>query len=135
MLTYTLAQSALDAAVARARELQARAAIAIVDAAGNPIVLARLDGATFLNVDLAICKAYTAVSLRRSSALLEQMAADRPHYVQGLISRSGGRLVPDGGGYPIITSEGVVGAVGVSGGMGEQDELIAEAARAAIAAA
>lgn len=131
-LTYALAQRALAAAVERASALQARVAIAIVDAAGQPVALARLDGATFLNVELALGKAYAAAGLRRSSALLAELGRDRPEYVLSLVLQSGGRLVADAGGYPIITPEGVIGAVGVSGGHPEQDEAIAEAARAAV---
>lgn len=131
-LTYELAQRALTAAVETASRLQARVAIAIVDSAGDPVALARLDGATFLNVELALGKAYAAAGLRRSSALLAELGRDRPEYVLGLMLRSGGRLVPDAGGYPLITPGGVIGAVGVSGGQPEQDEAIADAARVAV---
>ncbi len=132
MLTYELAQRALQAAAQQASELGARVAIAVVDAAGQPIALARLDGASFLNVELALGKAYTAAGLRRSTSLLKEMAQDRPEYVLGLVTGSRGRLVADAGGYPIITPGGVIGAIGVSGGHPDQDEAIADAARASI---
>ena len=132
MLAYDQARRALAAAIQKAEELGAQVAIALVDVAGNPVALARLDGATFMNVELALGKAYTAAGLRRSSALLGEMARDRPEYVFGLLTRSAGRIVPDAGGYPIITPGGVIGAVGVSGGHPDQDEAIAEAARAAV---
>jgi uncharacterized protein GlcG (DUF336 family) len=61
----------------------------------------------------------------RSSRGLEQLAKERPHFMNAIIEASGGRLVPVPGGVLIKSGNAIVGAVGVSGDTSDNDELAA----------
>jgi uncharacterized protein GlcG (DUF336 family) len=113
-----------------AREIGQPQNIAVVDAGGNLVSHIRMDGAWIGSVDLAINKAFTARAFDVATA---ELAADSqpggPFY--GIQESNQGRVVILAGGIPLMRDGDVVGAVGVSGGDGEQDTSVAEAAAAA----
>jgi uncharacterized protein GlcG (DUF336 family) len=115
----------------RARETGQPQNIAVVDAGGNLVSHIRMDGAWIGSVDLAINKAFTARAFDLPTA---ELAADSkpggPFY--GIQESNKGRVVILAGGIPLKRDGDVVGAVGVSGGDGEQDTAVAEAAAAAL---
>ncbi|MEC3956530.1 heme-binding protein [Nocardia sp. CDC153] len=105
--------------------------IAIVDAAGHLLHLSRKDDALLGCIDLAQKKAKTSVLFRMPTATLGELSRpDGPIYG---IEWSNGGLISFGGGLPITDAEGrVIGAVGVSGGIADQDVRVAEACLAAL---
>jgi uncharacterized protein GlcG (DUF336 family) len=105
--------------------------IAIVDTAGNLIAFQRMDGAWLGSIDVALRKAKTSALFPVPSAVIGEMSQPGgPIY--GVESTNGG-LVSFGGGLPLATADGtVVGAVGVSGGMVDQDVSVAEAVAKAL---
>ena len=104
--------------------------IAVVDAGGNLVAHVRMDVAWIGSVDVAINKAYTARAFDLSTAELAANAQPGgPFY--GIQESNKGRVVILPGGIPLKRDGEVVGAVGVSGGDGEQDTTVAEAAVAA----
>ena len=113
-----------------AREIGQPQNIAVVDAGGNLVSHIRMDGAWIGSVDIAINKAFTARAFDLPTA---DLAADSQPGGQfyGIEQTNEGRVVIFAGGIPLKRDGKVVGAVGVSGGDGDQDTAVAEAAAAA----
>lgn len=137
-LTYThqettLSQLTLDQAnqiVQGAREA-ARAAnykpmgIAVLDASGQLVAFGREDGASMFRFDIARAKAWGAVGMGSSSRALAERAKDNPNFFVSLSATSEGKFLPQPGAVLIKDAQGhVLGAVGASGGTGDEDELI-----------
>ena len=122
---------AIEAALAKADELGARVTVAVVDDAGVLRALVRQDGAGGATVQVATDKAYGTAAVGLPTAHWEEAVAGEPALGFGLTAID--RLVPLAGGVPIIAKGTIAGAVGVSGGSGEQDEAIAQAGAAACA--
>lgn len=123
------AAAATQAAVARARELDIRINVAVVDRGGVLCAFLRMPGAPLHSVDIAMDKAYTAASFGlRTSRWTDVLTAHSPAVRHGLVQRP--RFVGFGGGVPIVENGELIGAVGVSGGSEPQDE---ECARAGLA--
>jgi len=95
--------------------------IAIVDDAGIPLYLERMDGTTATTAEVAIGKARTSAITRRPSKFWEERVKDRP----GFLNFPGVLQVQ--GGLPIIYQGECVGAIGVSGVQSHEDEQIAQA--------
>ena len=119
------------AAEERAQEIGQPQNIAVVDAGGNLVSHVRMDGAWIGSVDVAINKAFTARAFDLPTA---ELAADSQPGGQfyGIQESNKGRVVIFAGGIPLKRDGEVVGAVGVSGGDGEQDTAVAEAAAGAL---
>ena len=128
-LTYDGAALALEAAVKKAREIGVPQNVAIVDAGGNLLTLARMDGARFLAQHSAFSKARTAASLAEPTGHLP------PQFGVELAFATGGRSINMVGGLPIVVDGCLLGAVGVSSGTDAEDLAVAEAARDAVVSA
>ena len=96
--------------------------IAVADAHGELIALARLDGAPLSSIAVATNKAFTAARLRRSTrehgARIRERGVDIAFYGDP-------RYVGFGGGLPVRVGESVIGAVAVSGLSDDEDEALA----------
>jgi uncharacterized protein GlcG (DUF336 family) len=105
--------------------------IAVVDTAGNLVAFQRMDGAWLGSVDIALRKAKTSALFPMPTAAIGGLSQPGgPIY--GIESTNGG-LVSFGGGLPLTGADGtIVGAIGVSGGMVDQDVAVAEAAAKAL---
>jgi glc operon protein GlcG len=121
------ADAGLDAGLAEARRNGWEVTIAVVDAGGHLMLLARLDNASPSSVETAVGKARTAALTGFPSKLVEKMISDRP----ALLSLD--RVAVEGG-VPILFKGQKLGGVGVSGVQSAQDAQVAEAAAAAISA-
>lgn len=124
-LASATALQLVQAAVAEARRLGLRIVAVAVDAGGLPLAVLRMDGVNEAFLAAATDKAWTAATFRRSTeALRERMAAQELR--AGAATRS--RMLLWGGGLPVIVADTCVGAIGVSGGLVDQDISCAEAA-------
>lgn len=122
VMTLEGARNIAAAAEAEARRNGWNVTIVVTDAAGEPILLQRMDGAPLSSLDIAQAKARTAARFRRPTKSLEDaVAAGRP----ALLSFDGVTMVE--GGVPVTVDDRVVGAVGVSGGSSAQDAQVARA--------
>jgi len=127
MLTLKQAQTILDATLKKGREKNMRPlSVAVLDARGCLVAYAMEDGGLLREV-VAKGKAYGALGMGRSSRVLEQLAKDRPHFMNAIIEASAGRLVPVPGGVLVKKDGAIVGAVGVSGDTSDNDEVAAVA--------
>ncbi|MFY8054295.1 MAG: GlcG/HbpS family heme-binding protein [Limnohabitans sp.] len=128
-LTLAQAQAIITAALARSKaEGFKPMGIAVLDAAGHLKAFAREDGASMFRFDIAQAKAWGAVGMGISSRQLAQRAKDNPNFFVSLSATSGGKFLPQPGAVLILSNDGqVLGAVGASGGTGDEDELICAA--------
>ena len=134
MMTKTVASISLAdarrviaAGEAAATELGQPSNIAVVDAGGNLVAHIRMDGAWLGSIDISINKAFTARAFDISTKGLAALAAPGEQFY-GINVSNGGRVMIFAGGEPLKVDGQVVGAVGVSGGTGEQDQFVADAA-------
>jgi ferredoxin len=104
---------------------------AIVDEAGAPIAVGRMDAADPRSTELAFNKAYTAAAFHVATAELAPQA--RQPWLRSLAVAHRGRIVAAGGAIPIIDGVTIVGAIGVAGASRpEQDILCCRAALAVL---
>jgi len=114
-----------------ARELGQPMNIAVVDAGGNLIAHERMDGAWIGSIDVSINKAFTARAFDLATDALAPNAQPGNQFY-GIQNSNRGRIMIFAGGVPLVSNGEVVGAVGVSGGDGKQDQTVAEAAASAL---
>lgn len=126
-ITLELANRMIDGAFARAAETGCRpVAVAVLNRDGHIVSLQRQDGATMFRNDIAIGKAWGATAMGEPSRSLAAKARANPGFVNGLAVASGGRLLPNPGGVLVRDAGGaIVGAVGISGDSGDNDETLA----------
>ncbi|MBV1788708.1 heme-binding protein [Marinobacterium sp. D7] len=127
MLLLTQASAIVDAALAEGRAHNlAPLVVAVLDAGGHLVAYKREDGAGILRFDIAFGKAWGSLGMGFGSRELAARASKLPTFFSMLATTSGGRLVASPGGVLIRDDSGeVVGAVGISGDLGDNDELCA----------
>lgn len=125
-LSLEQANQIIAAALARARKEGYKSmGIAVLDEAGHLKAFAREDGASMFRFDIAQAKAWGAVGMGVSSRVLGQRAKDNPNFLVSLAATAQGKLLPQTGAVLIKNATGqVLGAVGASGGTGDEDEAI-----------
>lgn len=129
-LTLADARTIIAAAEAKATDIGQPMNIAVVDFGGNVISHVRMDGAWLGSIDISINKAFTARAFDISTKELGENSQPNQQYY-GIASSNDGRVMIFAGGIPLTRDGEVVGAVGVSGGSGVQDQDVAEAGAAA----
>ena len=132
MITLDKAQPIIAAAIEKAKEIGQPMNVAVVDAGANLTAFARMDGAWLGSIDIAINKAFTARAFDITTRDLGSNSQPGNQFY-GINASNHGRVMIFAGGVPLKANGQVVGAVGVSGGSGEQDQAVAEAAAAACA--
>ena len=127
ILKLAQASAIIDAALAEGRKRSfAPLAVAVLDAGGHLIAFKREDGAGFVRFDIANGKAWGALGMGFGTRELAERAAKFPTFVAALSATSQGRMIPSPGGVLIVGTDGeVVGAVGISGDVGDNDEVCA----------
>lgn len=131
-MTVTLADArrVIAAAERKAEEIGQPMNIAVVDSGGNLVAHARMDRAWLGSVDISINKAWTARAFDISTKELAENSQSGDQFF-GIHVSNRGRVMIFAGGIPLKRGDQVVGGVGVSGGMGKQDQAVAEAGAAA----
>ncbi len=115
------------AAVAEAKANKWKVAVAIVDTHGSLVFFERIDDTQVASLTIALDKARAAATYRRPTRVWEDAMAKGRTAVMTL---SG--VVASPGGIPIVSGGKVIGAIGVSGATGDQDEQSAKAGVAAM---
>ena len=120
------AKELIEAGERKADEIGVLSVVAVANAEGNLIAQHRMDGAWLPSVEISKNKAYTAAGLEMPTEDLEDPTKPgNPLY--GLQTTDKGRIVIFGGGIPLTRDGAVVGAVGSSGGMPDEDVEVARA--------
>lgn len=125
------AEKLIQAAKQKAKSIDAKMNIAIVDAGANLVAFARMDGAWLGSLDISIKKAKTARFFDMNTGIIGELS--QPGGSLYNIEHSNGGLITFPGGIPIKNAAGdVIGAIGVSGSSVENDHAVAEAGVAAL---
>jgi uncharacterized protein GlcG (DUF336 family) len=132
LMTVTLADArrVIAAAERKAEEIGQAMNIAVVDSGGNLVAHARMDRAWLGSVDISINKAWTARAFDISTKELAENSQSGDQFF-GIHASNHGRVMIFAGGIPLKRGDQVVGGIGVSGGVGKQDQAVAEAGAAA----
>ena len=130
MITLSDARRVVAAAETKAREIGQPMNIAVVDSGGNLVSHVRMDGAWIGSIDISINKAFTARAFDLATAELATNSQPGQQFF-GIHASNHGRIMIFAGGVPLRRNGSVIGAVGVSGGSGSQDEAVANAGAAA----
>ena len=122
-LSLAMAKTVAEAALAACQAKGYHTAVAVVDRAGQVLVILRDEQATAQHAEMARRKAYTARMFRITTTEFQKRTADPPYAAQ--------RDLPDilalGGGAPIQVGNETVGGVGSAGSTLEQDDACAKA--------
>jgi uncharacterized protein GlcG (DUF336 family) len=130
-MTVTLAQASIivDSTLKKARELkQMPQTVVVLDSGGHVVCAKREDHSGIIRFEVAVGKAYGALGMGWGTRTMMERAAQNPNFLTAVVAASGGRMVPNPGGV-LIRDAGnmIIGAVGISGDTGDNDEVIAVA--------
>src|SRR4051812_5423924 len=120
--------SLLDAARTAATDLGIPMAVAVMDPAGHLLAFARMDGAPWITAEIAQGKAWTAAAYGMPSAGQKSKLESMPIFATAITTMTGGRFTPQTGAVPVYRDGTLLGAVGASGGTGDQDEQVCRSA-------
>ena len=123
-LTLKQANTIIEGAIAKARELKIKPlSVVVLDASGNIVSAQREDNASMFRFDIALGKAWGAVAMGASSRALGKRAKDNPNFFLTLAATAKGKFLPQTGAALIKDAQGtILGAAGASGGTGDEDE-------------
>lgn len=133
MTTLNLADARriIAAAERKAADIKQPMNIAVADSGGNLIAHVRMDGAWLGSIDISIKKAWTSRAFDIATKDLASHSQSGGQFF-GINASNDGRVMIFAGGIPLKRNGQVVGAIGVSGGSGEQDHAVAEAGAGAL---
>ena len=125
-LTLDQSNRIFAAALLRAREAGYKPmAVVVLDEAGHVRSAQRQDGASMFRIDIATGKAWASIAMGAASRVLTQRAKDLPAFFGALAATGNGKFIPQTGAVLIKAADDtVIGAVGASGGTGDEDEEI-----------
>jgi uncharacterized protein GlcG (DUF336 family) len=130
-VTLADARRVIAAAEKKSAEIGQPMNIAVADQGGNLVSHVRMDGAWLGSIDISIKKAYTARAFDIATKDLATHAQSGGQFF-GIHASNDGKIMIFAGGIPLKRGGKVVGAIGVSGGSGDQDHAVAEAGAAAL---
>src|SRR3954451_8912879 len=131
MITLADARRVIAAAEQKAVDIGQPMNIAVVDSGGNLVAHVRMDKAWLGSIDISIQKAWTARPFDISTKELAELSQSGDQFF-GINASNNGRVMIFAGGVPLKKGGQVIGAIGVSGGSGEQDQSVADAGAAAL---
>jgi uncharacterized protein GlcG (DUF336 family) len=125
-LTLAAANKILETALATARQKgYPPLAIVVLDESGHVRAVQREDGASMFRVDIATGKAWAAAGMGASSRVLLERAKTNPNFFVSLAATAHGKFLAQTGAVVVKDATGtVIGAVGASGGTGDEDEAV-----------
>ncbi len=129
VLTLKKANQIINGALATARHLNLAAlTVVVLDENGFIKAIQREDGCAMLKQEIALAKAWGAVHMGMSSRSLAVVAEQRPAFMNALVDISGGKVMPVPGGVLVRDEDNhIIGSVGISGDVSDQDERSAVA--------
>jgi uncharacterized protein GlcG (DUF336 family) len=126
MLTLIEARKIIASASKKAVEIGQPMNIAIVDGGGNLLAFERMEGAWLGSIDISMKKAWTSRAFDISTQQLSGPSQPGQQFY-GIHASNDGKVMIFAGGIPLKKDGKIIGAIGVSGGSGEQDQSVAEA--------
>ena len=129
-ISLATAEKLATTVLAHAEKSGWKVAVAITDPSGAPVVFRRMDGVSPVTGEIALDKAYTASTLRRSTKALAERMTSSADMTMGMANRP--RLMAWQGGLPIVESGTFIGGMGISGAAGHEDAECGEVALASL---
>ncbi len=130
MIQLADARRIIAAAEKKAEDIGQPMNVAVVDEGGNLIAFERMANAWLGSIDIAQKKAWTSRAFDITTKDLGENSQSGDQFF-GIHASNNGKVMIFAGGVPINKDGKVVGAIGVSGGTGKQDQTVAEAGAAA----
>src|SRR3954453_3044078 len=124
MLTLDEATGLCTAARAAADDQGLAMSFAVMDAGGHLLAFVRMDGAPWVSADVAQGKAWTAAAYGVPSDAQKEKMTPMPNFAQAITSMTHGRFTPQTGAVPVYRDGTLLGALGASGGTGDEDEAV-----------
>jgi glc operon protein GlcG len=121
-VTLDIAKKVVAAAAAEAQKNNWKMAFAVADPAGNLVYFEKMDNTQTASIKIAIVKARAAASFKRPTKTFADAVTGGNNTVLGLPG-----TVASEGGIPILIDGKIVGAIGASGGTGQQDGVASQA--------
>jgi uncharacterized protein GlcG (DUF336 family) len=125
------ARRIIAAATQKAEQIGQPMNVAVVCAGGYLLAFERMPGAWLGSVDIAQKKAWTSRAFNIETKALGENSQSSQQFF-GIHASNDGKVMIFAGGVPVKKGDKIIGAVGVSGGSGEQDQAVAEAGVAAL---
>ncbi len=127
-LTLETARIIVAAARGKAAELELKpVTVVVLDSGGHLLAAEREDGSSIGRFEIAHGKARGALALGMGSRALMARAEQQPFFISAVAGALGGALIPVPGGVLVTQSDDVLGAVGVTGDISDNDEAAAVA--------
>ena len=130
-VTLPEARAIIAAATAKAEEIGQPMNIAVVCAGGHLLAFERMHNAWIGSVDIAQKKAWTSRAFDIETGTLGTLSQSGDQFF-GITASNDGKVMIFAGGVPLLRDGKVIGAIGVSGGLGAQDQAVAEAGAKAL---
>lgn len=126
-MTLTRAEEIASAALSHGRAQDfLPLTVVVLDSGGQLVTAKREDGCGIVRFDVAFAKAWGALGMGMPAKTIGQKLGSNAVFLNSIVSASGGRLAPNAGGVLIVDdSQTVIGAVGISGDTGDNDEICA----------
>jgi uncharacterized protein GlcG (DUF336 family) len=128
VLTHDQALSLLAAARTESERVGIPMSFAVMDPHGHLLALLRLDGAPWISAEVAQGKAWTAAAYGMPSAGQKTKMDPLPNFATALTEMTHGRFTPQPGAVPVYDGGQLLGAIGASGGTGQEDEDVCSTA-------
>lgn len=126
------AKALIAATQVEAAKLNKPITVVVVDTGGFIVATERMDGARPLQPSIAAAKAYTSAVMQRPSKMLKGWAESQPGFFAQVSTMGHHPIVATEGGMTIKRDGQLLGGLGVSGGTGDEDQAICDAALAAL---
>ena len=130
-VTLPEARKIIAAATAKAEEIGQPMNIAVVCTGGYLLAFERMENAWLGSVDIAQKKAWTSRAFDIETGTLGTLSQSGDQFF-GINASNDGKVMIFAGGVPLLRDGKVIGAIGVSGGLGAQDQAVAEAGAKAL---
>lgn len=127
MLTLKTADAMIEAALAKARQLDLKpVSVVVLDARGALVAARSEDGVSLMRWEIARAKANAAIQLGMGTRALMNRAEQQGYFVNAINGLGGGAIVPVPGGVLVRGADSaIIGAVGISGDTSDNDEAAA----------
>jgi uncharacterized protein GlcG (DUF336 family) len=124
MLTIDEATDLCTAARTTASDQGLAMSFAVMDAGGHLLAFARMDGAPWVSAEVAQGKAWTSAAYGVPSDAQKEKMAPMPNFAGAITAMTHGRFTPQTGAVPVYRDGALLGALGASGGTGDEDEAV-----------
>jgi uncharacterized protein GlcG (DUF336 family) len=124
------AKKVAAAAVAEATKRGWPMCIAVVEPTGDLVYFEKMDDCQYASVTISQSKARAAARFRRPTLVFERLMGKGPFFAY--LPSLGDAFTGSRGGNPLVVNGHIIGAIGVSGGTGSQDDTISQTGAAAL---